>query len=583
MNGSSFKRLSAFSGIRRGAWSVPRRAGVPSTSSSSNKLQSAARSLCIATSGIILLSSLASSPVRARQHENHDSAAGSIPLEVLQRPVPLRTGIGSIHDPVTTSSKEAQAFYDQGLAYLHSYVWIEAARSFNQALRLDPGLAMACAGLSRAYSGLNSMAGARAALADARSRELKATTREQRRIALRDRQLYAMESPGNLGLFQQYKDAIDSALKADPSDVELWLLRGNAEEGNAGGRGQHGSQASIQFYERALQVSPGHFAAHHYLIHSLENCGRISEALVHAEIYAKMAPAVPHALHMYGHDLRRVGKINEAIAQFKRADELECAYYKAENIAPELDWHHEHNLDLLATSYQYQGKVKAAESLMREAFGIPSLQDTLEFNKKQWPAFLMLRGRNQEALEAALVLSKSRWDIVRSIGHVMASHALLTMNRTSEAGEQAKAALAELKASGGRAQFVAPYLESLQGEFYLRTGQAERGREILKEVERKLRQDQSPDAWIQTLFRLEAIARAARDAGDVELSEYTARQMLEHDPAYGGTHYAMALALASRNDNKAAEREFSLALKYWSEADPDFPELAEIRSRKSRQ
>src|SRR5262249_21571228 len=124
--------------------------------------------------------------------------------------------------------------------------------------------------------------------------------------------------------------------------------RRRRKRGRAGSARQSGVDSVLR---TSAAGSPGHFAAHHYLIHSLENCGRISEALVHAEIYAKMAPAVPHALHMYGHDLRRVGKINEAIAQFKRADELERAYYKAENIAPELDWHHEHNLDLLATSY----------------------------------------------------------------------------------------------------------------------------------------------------------------------------------------------------------------------------------------
>ena len=47
-------------------------------------------------------------------------------------------GIGNSHEAVTTTSKEAQAFYDQGLNYLESYVWIEASRSFHQALRLDP-------------------------------------------------------------------------------------------------------------------------------------------------------------------------------------------------------------------------------------------------------------------------------------------------------------------------------------------------------------------------------------------------------------------------------------------------------------
>src|SRR5207253_7982152 len=75
------------------------------------------------------------------QHEGHESV-GRVPREILERPVPLRQGIGKVHEEVTTSSPKAQAFYDQGLAYLHSFVWIEAARSFHQALRFEPSLAI---------------------------------------------------------------------------------------------------------------------------------------------------------------------------------------------------------------------------------------------------------------------------------------------------------------------------------------------------------------------------------------------------------------------------------------------------------
>ena len=78
-----------------------------------------------------------------------------VPAEVLNRPLPLRTGIGRAHDTVGTRSQEAQAFFDQGLTYVHAYVWIEAARSFNQALRLDPSLAIAHVGLSLVYAELN--------------------------------------------------------------------------------------------------------------------------------------------------------------------------------------------------------------------------------------------------------------------------------------------------------------------------------------------------------------------------------------------------------------------------------------------
>jgi Tfp pilus assembly protein PilF len=59
---------------------------------------------------------------------------------------------------MSTRSKQAQAFYDQGLASLHSYVWLEAAQSFNQALTVDPKLAMAHAGLAVAYTELNAPA-----------------------------------------------------------------------------------------------------------------------------------------------------------------------------------------------------------------------------------------------------------------------------------------------------------------------------------------------------------------------------------------------------------------------------------------
>ena len=88
---------------------------------------------------VVMLAALTVCVAAQQSHAIH--RVPSVPDELLNRPTPLRTGIGTAHDGVATKSKEAQAFYDQGLAYLHSYVWIEAARSFNQALRIDPALA----------------------------------------------------------------------------------------------------------------------------------------------------------------------------------------------------------------------------------------------------------------------------------------------------------------------------------------------------------------------------------------------------------------------------------------------------------
>src|SRR4029453_1854098 len=167
--------------------------------------------------------------------------AGWVPREILERPVALRSGTGNAHEHVTTSSADAQAFYDQGLNYLHGYVWIEAARSFRQALRLDPGLGMAWVGLSRVYSGLEDAARAREALLEAEALAPKASARERRRGALRAQQFEARDDGWNPTKHREYKQAIDSALAAHPSDAELWLVRGNAEEPTAAGRGQRGT------------------------------------------------------------------------------------------------------------------------------------------------------------------------------------------------------------------------------------------------------------------------------------------------------------------------------------------------------
>jgi len=327
--------------------------------------------------------------------------AGWVPRAMLSRPVPLREGTGNAREEVTAASPEARAFYIQGLNYLHGYVWIEAARSFHQALRLDPELAMAYIGLSRVYSGLEAPADAESALAEAQARAAKVTPRERRRIAVRAAQLHAMADLGDVTRHVAYKKAIDDALAADMNDVELWLLRGNAEEPTAAGRGQRGGAASIAFYDRALRLQPDSGAAHHYLTHSYETIGQIPDALEHGEVYARLAPAIPHSHHMWGHDLRRVGRVDDAIAAFLRTDALEKAYYAAEGISPEMDWHHVHNLDLLATAYQYKGQMRLAEERLREMAALPPVTDYLEFNQKTLASFLLDRGRSEEGLAAA--------------------------------------------------------------------------------------------------------------------------------------------------------------------------------------
>ncbi len=441
-----------------------------------------------------------------------------VPAGLLERPVTLRKGVGNTHEQVTTASAEAQAFYDQGLNYVESYVWIEAARSFHQALRLDPKLAMACVGLSRTHSGLDDPAGARAWLAQAESLAAGASDREQRRIRIRARQLTAIEALDDPAPFAAYKKALDDALALDMDDTQLWLLRGNAEEPNASGRGQRGGSSSIAFYEQVLKRVPDHASAHHFLVHSYETIGDIPAALAHGEQYARLSPAIPHAAHMWAHDLRRVGRVDDAIVQFKKAYALENAYYAAENIEPAMDWHHAHNLDLLAGCYQHKGQMALAEKTMRESAGLGAKIPYHAFNQKELPNFLVNRGRYADALAEAERITRSEFPAARSVGQALRGNALIGLGRIDDAQAALASAEKELQQVPRSApnlipkqSQIEPWIAALRAELLLRTGKMAEGSASMRDVVRALREQKGPDAWTQALFRLETIGRTARE------------------------------------------------------------------------
>jgi hypothetical protein len=68
------------------------------------------------------------------------------------RPAKLIKGLGELHHPVSTPSKEAQQFFDQGLKLIHAFNHDEAVRSFRRAAELDPKLAMAHWGVALALA-----------------------------------------------------------------------------------------------------------------------------------------------------------------------------------------------------------------------------------------------------------------------------------------------------------------------------------------------------------------------------------------------------------------------------------------------
>ena len=101
---------------------------------------------------IVVVAALAAAAARADERPGHSVHGTAFDTGLRQRPWRME-GIGRVHFPVTTRHPEVQAWFDQGMALLHSFWFEEAERSFRWCLKLDPECGMAYWGL--AATGLN--------------------------------------------------------------------------------------------------------------------------------------------------------------------------------------------------------------------------------------------------------------------------------------------------------------------------------------------------------------------------------------------------------------------------------------------
>lgn len=497
--------------------------------------------------GVVIL--LAFGAPLSAQDETISRQISTIPRtssdEVMQRSTELTDEAGQMHQAVTTSSAEAQAYYDQGLAYLHSYVWVEAARSFHEALRRDPQLAMAHLGLAKAYTGATAYQDAfthhkRAAeIAD----QGTLTEKEKRWIALGRQQLdgiFSAPDERNKRL-QEYRQAIEELIALDPDDAHAWVLRGNAEERSLAGRGQGGRVGSVAYYDAALKRDPEHFGAHHYLVHSYEGLGHYDKAGEHGRRYAEAVLGVPHAQHMYAHVLPRLGKWEEALSQLKKADRLQREYFDS-GVAPIEEWHHGHNIHVMGAVQMRMGNYEEVERLFEESFHLEarSLRDG-RFTDP-WLGYLLMRGRFEEALSAALEAEQRSLAVARLIGAGRAAEALISLGRLDEAKqahERMKGYFEEF-----RRDTANPIYERLQNRYQTRNldvveaqlallgDDPEKGEATILKLADGFAASKTLDGWVSGLFRMEELAGVAVRAGRQELARALVERMHRIDSEY---------------------------------------------------
>ena len=79
-----------------------------------------------------------------------------------------------------------------------------------------------------------------------------------------------------------------------------------------------------------------------------------------------------------------------------------------------------------------------------------------------------------------------------------------------------------------------------------------------------------PDPWIESLYFLQLLSNITYSTGNMELAESSAKALLEHDPEFGGGHFAMARVQKRKNNEAAASESMAKAKLAYQDGDGEF-------------
>lgn len=458
-------------------------------------------------------------------------------------PAKLMEGMGKVHFPITTGNPEAQAFFNQGVAQMHSFWFAEAERSFRQASALDPeapmphwGVAMVAAGDFRPRFQLQDNDNAftphpRAAEAAARAKDLSAGATDLEKMYIDA--IVARRTKGD----DAFVDALRALVTKYPSEVEarsylaLMIMKGFTLPDKQP-RSPESSEA-VTILRQLMKDAPDHPGVHHYVIHGFEGSTFAKEAWHSCERYAELVPNIPHALHMPGHIYSQTGRWGDAAKSFEAAAANERSYMAADSLYG--SGHHAHNVHYLATSYSFDGNYDRAVASAKELLAIPEnpreKADPKTIRTAQYQGyFALLRTMVQfrkwnEILtelpkpERARALAWHQW--ARAVAHA-------NLGNSEDAKAEAKAFRARLTGNAHPTLRVAEteldaHLAVLRGDWK----QARRSFERASQQERALRYQEPPNYPRPVA---EAFAQAALKHGDRALAARAWKIALEQYP-----------------------------------------------------
>ncbi|MES2890618.1 MAG: hypothetical protein V4725_01365 [Bacteroidota bacterium] len=516
-----------------------------------------------------------------------------VPEDYLQLKIDEKKGIGQINFPITTNSKDAQLFFNQGMAFLWSFEYVQAARSLYTAATFDSLNPMMYWGLSQAYESMNDTTESRNMANKAMALSTQASDREKYFINLQQAASRpAYDSTAVQQLRGEVSSMMDKANEQFPADPQMWMYTGILRlftdfKGPEGETYAQKCRAAMDNYlSKTLAISPDHFGAFHFLIHMNEGASDFKKALYYGNLYTQSSPEIPHAWHMYAHDLMKTGQVSEAIEKFNHAFALEKKKYQSEQMPAHYDWHHQHNMELLAYCHQYKGQFKQAEEIFSRLDTLRAFRPAMEGRiRKGHPYFYLQNNQPEKAILLAKRLSNSPEATNQYMGNFIEGLAQVFQKNDGTAMEHYNKMIHivdSMKESDVRQGMRQADANEAYNYMYARAGIVAMGAGLVKDaydttmlkkmkaVQGTLLKQTGPDPWIDALYFLQMLTQLSLQTGNLKLAEISANNMVLHDPEYPGSYWLLARIKKMQGDAAGSAANLEKAKLGYKDADKDF-------------
>jgi hypothetical protein len=453
---------------------------------------------------------------------------------------------------ISTDSAKCQEFFDQGLGFYYSYVWMEASRSFETACKHDPECPMAWWALSRALERYKRPA--TEALKKAQALIGKASHREQLLIQSRLEEKGLWPNSGNEEARKKAAIKTLDTLLALYDDEEGWYQRAQL----AGGQDLFGGElTSVPFYKALLQINPLHPGANHELLHFYENMKRPALGMPYAEKYIESTPGIPHSWHMQAHLATRIGLWDKTVDRSTKAIELEREYHKVMQVKPSEDSQYSHHLEVLMRGLIHDGRFAEGRKLKQECVA-EKVKHT-----QVWFRLHLAEGDWQSALK--LARDERKRDKVA--GSYMLALVYLKKQDPARAASEV-AVLQEAYQTRRNDKKLELQLWEVLGVLECQLGHPEGGLKLLAQAVERVKGDYSYHQWGNGSYHMEAWGLAALGCQKYEVAEEALLEALAHDG--GCFHAALGLQVLCERLGRTEEagRYAEIAQRAWRKAAP---------------